>query len=303
MILRKLLVAPLVLITLSGCLMLRSEHEEQMALARGRLTAAQTRHREDVEAAKKRELGLKEEITRLEGEIASRDKRIDEAAVKAATLQRKVDDSSALVEELRQTLQRSGKSVDKLVAERGSLSKSLEETRARLEELRKAQQAANQRADLYKQLLARFKNMIDSGDLSILLRDGRMVLQLRNDVLFDSGKVGIKKDGKRALHVVAGILSTLSDRKLQVAGHTDNVPINTDRFPSNWELSSARSINVVKFLVEEGVKAELLSAAGYAAYDPVAANDNTEGKAKNRRIEIVLQPNIAELVQVPEEQK
>ena len=79
------------------------------------------------------------------------------------------------------------------------------------------------------------------------------------------------------------------------------MPIGTARFPSNWELSTARSVNVVKYLVDEGVKAELLSAAGYGEYDPVSPNDSDEGKAKNRRIEIVLQPNIAELVQIPKE--
>ncbi|HHH11102.1 MAG TPA: hypothetical protein ENK23_03405, partial [Sorangium sp.] len=215
MMLRKLLVAPLALVMLSGCLMLRSDHEEQMALARGRLTASQTRHREDVAAAKKREVALGAEVARLTAEIAERDKRIDEAAVAAAGLQRQLDDTTALADQLRQTLQRSGKSVDKLLAERGSLAKSLADTKARLEELRKAQEAANKRAALYKKLLSRFKKMIDAGDLSITLRDGRMVLQLRNDVLFDSGKVAIKKDGKRALREVAGILSSLADRKLQ----------------------------------------------------------------------------------------
>jgi chemotaxis protein MotB len=93
---------------------------------------------------------------------------------------------------------------------------------------------------------------------------------------------------------------TLDDRELAVAGHTDNVPIATERFASNWELSAARAIAVVKFLIENGLKAQNLSAAGYGEFDPIADNGSTDGRARNRRIEIVLQPNIAELVQIPE---
>ena len=80
-----------------------------------------------------------------------------------------------------------------------------------------------------------------------------------------------------------------------VAGHTDDVPIHTPRFPSNWELSTARAVEVVYFLVAHGMKPQALSTSGYGEFDPVAANDSAEHKALNRRIEIVLQPNLAEL--------
>jgi chemotaxis protein MotB len=178
---------------------------------------------------------------------------------------------------------------------------ALDDAKVRLEELRRAQEAAQKRADLLKNLINKFKRMIEAGDLKIVLRDGRMVLQLRNDVLFDSGKIEVKQAGKDALKDVAKVLVTLTDRKLQVVGHTDNRPIQTERFPSNWELSTSRAISVVKFLVTEGVKAELLSAAGHSEHDPVASNDNDDGRAKNRRIEIVLQPNLSELIAVPTE--
>ena len=197
------------------------------------------------------------------------------------------------------TLERAGKSVDQLVAEKGDLAKALEEQKKRMEELRKAQEAAQKRAALLQQLMAKFQKMIDAGELTVVVRNGRLVLQLRNDVLFDSGQVTLKDAGKNALKEVAKILKTLNDRDFQVAGHTDNVPISTQRFPSNWELSAARAVNVVKFLEDEGVAPGVLSAAGYSEYDPVAANESSDGKAKNRRIEIVLQPNLAELVKIP----
>lgn len=289
----------LAFVVLSGCIT-RDEHDQLMAEGAHRMRIAQEQHQQQLNAANTKIVSLESEIVRLQAEITERDKKIEEANRELATLQAKLDDAAALNQQLTSALEKAGKSVDTLVAQKGSLSQALEDTKARLEELRKAQEAANKRAELFKNLLLKFKKMIDAGDLKIVLRDGRMTLQLRNDVLFDSGQVTIKKTGKDALTEVAGILVTLEDRELQVAGHTDNVPIATQRFPSNWELSTARAVEVVRYLVSEGVKPQLLSAAGYGEHDPVASNENAEGKAKNRRIEIVLQPNIGELVQVPE---
>jgi chemotaxis protein MotB len=291
--------APLLALTLLGACISKDEHEQLMAEAQQRMAMAQEQHRQQLAAANAQILTLQNELARLKSEITARDKQLEEANQKHALLQKQLDDATVLTEQLRQTLERAGKSVDKLVAEKGDLAQALEDQKKRLEELRKAQAAAQKRAALLNQLLAKFKDMIDAGDLTVVVRQGRLVLQLRNDVLFDSGKVELKDDGKTALKEVAKILKTVADRDFQVAGHTDNVPISTQRFPSNWDLSAERAINVVKFLESEGVPPDVLSAAGYSEYDPVAPNDTTEGKAKNRRIEIVLQPNIAELVKMP----
>jgi chemotaxis protein MotB len=114
-------------------------------------------------------------------------------------------------------------------------------------------------------------------------------------VLFDSGKTVIKPAGQTALARVAQVLAGITDRKYQVAGHTDDVPIHSARFPSNWQLSTARAVEVVNFLITGGMKAQQLSAAGYGEFDPVAPNDTPENRALNRRIEIVLEPNLADL--------
>jgi len=187
----------------------------------------------------------------------------------------------------------------KMKDQTGALSSALAETKAALEEARKAKAAAEARAALFKKLTEKFQKMIDAGSLKIVLRNGRMVLQLANDVLFDSGKVDLKPAGQQALKDVAVVLKTLDGRQLQVAGHTDNVAIQTSRFPSNWELSTARAVNVTRFLVAQGVPPQQLSAAGYGEFDPVAPNDTPENKAKNRRIEITLQPDISEMIALP----
>jgi chemotaxis protein MotB len=122
-----------------------------------------------------------------------------------------------------------------------------------------------------------------------------MLIALESDVLFDSGKTNLKPAGQAALAKVAQVLAGITDRKYQVAGHTDNVPIRTAKFPSNWELSTARAVEVVNFLVANGMKPQQLSAAGFGEFDPVAPNDTPDHQAQNRRIEIVLQPNLSEL--------
>jgi chemotaxis protein MotB len=283
--LRRIAGASLVLALLPACVT-KSEHEAALANASRRLQAAQQQHAA-IQA-------------QLQGQLQQRDQLLAQAQAREEELKKKLDDATALNDQLSKELEKLGKDVSTLVAQKGSLNDALDETKKRLDELRKAQLAAKKRAQLFRDLALKFKKMVDAGDLKIVLRDGRMVLQLRNDVLFDSGKTSIKDEGKSALEEVARILVTLDDRKLQVAGHTDNVPISTSRYPSNWELSTARAVSVVKYLVEQGVKSTSISAAGYSEHDPVNDNESDEGKSRNRRIEIVLQPNIAELVSIPE---
>jgi chemotaxis protein MotB len=233
--------------------------------------------------------------------LAERQKAALADATGAATeLQTKLDNAIAMNAQLKRELERLGKNADALLAERGGLASGLRDAKARMEELRKAQAAAAARAQLYKDVLAKFHKMIDAGQLRIALRSGRMVIQLANDVLFDSGHTEIKPAGQLALAEVAGVFRTIPGRNFQVAGDTDNVPIHTERFTSNWELSTARAVEVVRYLVAQSVRPDVLSAAGYGEFDPITRNEDPEGRSRNRRIEIKLQPNIDELVALPQ---
>jgi flagellar motor protein MotB len=174
------------------------------------------------------------------------------------------------------------------------------ELSAELEELKKQKAAAEARAALFNEFVSKFKKMIDAGKVRISVRRGRIVLSLHNDVLFDEGKTDLKPDGKQALTEIGQALKTVPGRLFQVAGHTDNLPIKNKEFASNWELSTARSVVVVKFLAQQGVTSAVLSAAGYGEFDPVASNADGANRSKNRRIEISLVPNIEELISIPE---
>src|SRR5580658_8245405 len=173
-----------------------------------------------------------------------------------------------------------------------------DEQKAQLEEAKRAVEEAQERGKLLEDLQTKFKKLIDAGHLKVATRHGRAVLQLYNDVLFDVGEADVKPAGRQGLVEVAAALRSVGSKRFQVAGHTDNEPITTatkKKFPTNWELSTARAVAVVKLLVADGVDAGTLSAAGYGPYDPIASNAAPDGQAKNRRIEITLVPHVPQL--------
>jgi chemotaxis protein MotB len=115
-----------------------------------------------------------------------------------------------------------------------------------------------------------------------------LVVSLREVGFFNSGEADLLEDGKATLTQIAGILSG-KGFELRVEGHTDNVPIHNSHFKSNWELSTARATEVVSLLIEErGIDPQLISAAGYSQYRPTASNDTTQGRAANRRVDLVV---------------
>lgn len=199
--------------------------------------------------------------------------------------------NAAMTERLRAM----GQDVEQLQTERGNLQSSLDETRRALEELRTRERQAQERLQTFRGMLERFRAMIASGRLRVRITRNRMVVELQENILFDSGKAELKPEGQQALAEVAQVLSSIPNREFQIAGHTDNLNIRTRQFPSNWELSTTRAVTVLKFLVDSGVAAPRLSATGHADTQPVAPNETAEGRQQNRRIEIVLMPNLDEL--------
>jgi chemotaxis protein MotB len=206
------------------------------------------------------------------------------------------------VAELRQKLADTNERADKLQSALGlaaAAQTTTEQQKAQLEEAKHAIEEAESRAKLQNDLIGKLQKLIDAGQLKIVVRRSQIVLALSNDVLFDTGETEVKADGKKAIHQVAQVLRGVTGKRFQIAGHTDVAPIVSAKkkeFPTNWELSAARSIAVVKLLVSDGVNPASLSAAGYGPHDPVASNATPDGQAKNRRIEITLQPNVGEIL-------
>ncbi len=180
-------------------------------------------------------------------------------------------------------------------SDKQSLTASITQMKKALHDMTANEMETQKRIKEYKDLLARFRSMIDAGALSIKFVNGKMVVALSSDILFTSGSSTLSNEGKKAIRDVGAKLAGFTGKEFQIEGHTDNIPIHNERFPSNWELASARAVNVVNELVSVGVPKERLSAAAFADARPVKANDTPESRAANRRIEIVVVPDLSKL--------
>jgi chemotaxis protein MotB len=196
------------------------------------------------------------------------------------------------IEELKKKLKQSGVSLDNLSANLAQQRKALEEYQRRAEQL-------DQIKKRFELLRSKLQKLTQLG-LKVEVRDNRMLIQLPGDVLFDSGSDKLKKEGEDILKQVADVVradADLNKREFQVAGHTDAKPLTGGAFKDNWGLSAMRARSVLTFLTKEGgLDAKNWSAAGYSDTDPVATNDTDDGRRKNRRVELVVQPNVEEML-------
>jgi len=145
----------------------------------------------------------------------------------------------------------------------------------------------------YNSMIDKMKAEIAQGQVTITELKGKLTVNMVEAVLFDSGKAEVKKEGLVILQKVIDVLKDAKDKVIRVEGHTDNVPIAgalARVYPTNWELSAARAVNVTRFLQAQGIDPDNLSAVAYGEFKPVADNETKEGRAKNRRIEIALIP-------------
>lgn len=165
-------------------------------------------------------------------------------------------------------------------------------TEKQLNTLRQIEAETQKRNEIYSHFVGKLQKMIDTGKLTVSIENGRLAINLPENVLFPTGRTTLNSGGIDTLKEIADILKELPDRRFQIEGHTDTVPIHNANFASNWELSSGRALRVVHLMIDEGVLPENVSAAGYGEFQPRADNTTTEGKALNRRIEIVMLPNL-----------
>ena len=232
---------------------------------------------------------LRGQIADLEAAMAenTRERDATEAALRAenAALEEARATAADRFEEARDEIYR----LEGVLNERGAEYRTLQR---RIEALRAMEREVRERNAIYEDVIGRFRSLMDGGQLSVDIVRGRLVILLPQDVLFASGSATLGSEGRTVLAEVADVLAEFPDRRFQVEGHTDNVPISTERFPSNWELSSARALAVVRLLAQRGVDPENLSGAAFGEFQPVASNDDREGRRRNRRIEIVMLPNL-----------
>jgi chemotaxis protein MotB len=229
--------------------------------------------------------------------------KIDGLNNKNQTLEASLAESKQSIQDLNARIAKLMLDMQAASKDKNKLQSNLQEMTAALAELEKRRAATEARINEFKALLARFKSLIDAGKLKVRIVEGRMVVVLATDILFGSGSASLSKDGKAAIGEVARLLADIPDRKFQVEGHTDNVPISTAQYPSNWELASSRAINVIKAMIDAGMPKDRISASSFGDSRPAQANDSNEGKAANRRIEISIVPDLSGLPGFDELQK
>ncbi len=214
----------------------------------------------------------------------------DAKAREAEQLSSKTESLQAQAQDLRLQMEAAGR-------EREAKGKEIEALQTKINELNQKAEKAEQlekATQTYQDLQKKLEKEIQEGKVQITEMKNRLTMTMVDKIIFPSGSAEISTEGKKVLDKVVSILKDIKDKRIQVEGHTDNVPIVSSlkkRFPTNWELSTARATEVVRYLQESGgIDPRLLSATGFGEFLPVAANDTDQGKHKNRRIEIVLLP-------------
>jgi len=181
-------------------------------------------------------------------------------------------------------------SAEQAAAQANHLQQELTNSQARIEALIKEKEQVTQ---TQQQMENQMRSALQSKDVTISELQGKLTVNILDRVLFASGEAELKPEGEKVLSQVASVLTQHAHRQIYVIGHTDNVPIRGifGRYTSNWELSTARATSAVRYLTEKAaVDTARMAAVGYGEYHPVADNSTPEGRAKNRRIAIVIMP-------------
>jgi chemotaxis protein MotB len=247
-----------------------------------------------------------DEWQQAQREISQLKADLDAANKRHADDDKKFADAQAQIDDLKAKLKGLGVDLSKSEEEKSKLKQAMSEYEARLKQL-------DDMKARFRDLKARLDKLTSVG-LKVVVRNNRMVIQLPGDVLFDSGKDSLKGEGKKVIKQVAEVIagdSTLATRSFQISGHTDKDPYGGVYY-DNWGLSAMRARQVVTFLVapDKGLDAKgiptgggldpsHLAAVGYAQFDPIAGTieqQTREEEAKNRRVELVLQPNVEEML-------
>jgi len=259
----------------------------------------------DLAALTERYRGLEEENRSLRAEVADLKRELEatrgerdhlKSSLEFVTGER--DRLAGDNRELERTLAAKADSLSRTIVDlRGKiadLERENRELRQQVADLKKAQEEKVETVSrTYEGLVSKMEEEIRQGQVTISELRGKLTLNMVDAILFDTGKSEIKPEGLTVLDKIVSILRDEREKAIRIEGHTDNVPITgvlAKTYPTNWELSAARAIGVTRYLQQQGIPPDLLSAVAYGEYHPVAENDTLEGKAKNRRIEIILAP-------------
>jgi chemotaxis protein MotB len=232
----------------------------------------------------------------LESAKSARDKLQQEAETKTTALLQVQEQLEASQTECAQWQKRQTETVQTLSNVSQELTSSQSELAAMRQQLKAELAQPDTAARLEKlreQVSEPLQDAIQEGLIAVETRADGVLLRVGGSVLFGPGQTSVRASGRATLDEIVKVLQALPEYQISVEGHTDNIPIGPQRqdiWPTNWELSSARAVAAVRYLESQGIASERLSANGLSFYRPLASNDTEEGRAENRRIEIILIP-------------
>ena len=229
---------------------------------------------------------LEKKITKLNSDIDNLEAMKNELGVEKQELRSKIKE---ITDEALTKQQKMDVSIKNKLAELEKREKAIQDLQNLLDEKDKAMQSLLENVE-------KALKQYSSDELSIKLVDGKVYVAMSDKLLFKSGSAAVEPAGKEALALLAEVLSKNPDLSIIIEGHTDNVPISTSRFTDNWDLSVIRATSVVRILVNEyKLNPRQITASGRGEYFPKADNETAEGRAINRRTEIIIAPNLDEV--------
>ena len=260
---------------------------------RERIVEIETRHQEAL-------TGRDEKIATLSSALESSDERLDDLEKDKGILVSKLSEANRTITGLRDQLQ---EVITRVPALKDRLEQSLEKYQAVRENLtearaRQAKLEAQQKTmrETYEALVTGLKKQLDSQEASIEEYREKLKVTFVDRILFGFSQVRISPEGNTVLDQLAGVLANVPEGRISITGHADNIPIAEKfqyRFPSNWELSSARAAAVARYLLKQAnLEPSRIEVIGLSRYQPVADNDTEAGRAKNRRVEIIITPGL-----------
>lgn len=276
-----LMLAGLMACSLSGCLVAESRYLQKVDEAEGLS--------KDLATLQKKHADLTADNTALKAEFDKLKKDAAQLGKEKADLAKDKGELEQVLKAKSDTLSQNISDLRQKVATLEGENRKLKDDIAALQKVK--EEKVKEVSNTYEQLLQNMKSEIAKGQVTISELKGKLTVNMEAAILFDSGKAEVKDDGLEILLKMVDTLKGVKDKAIRIEGHTDNVQIRgqlASRYPTNWELSAARAINVTKYLQQQGLDAAILSAAAFGEYKPVASNDTEEGRAKNRRIEITL---------------
>jgi len=238
---------------------------------------------------------LRDDSTQLANKNSSLNANISSLNDQIATLQKNIDDLNAKVSTLSNQNSQLGQQTADQQNKLSESQQSLQQQKQKLEQLQTLLNQQKQASDALKNKMSEALKGFNSNELSVYQKDGKVYVSLSEQLLFPSGSAVVNPKGVDALSKLAAVLNLNSDVSVDIEGHTDSIPIR-GRYQDNWDLSTARANSIVRILVNTyKVDPTRVISSGHSYYDPVAPNATPEGRAKNRRTDIILSPKLEEM--------